>query len=427
MPVILLSGCLAIALWSLVAHRFERNGIAGPAVLALVGALVVLVDTSAFTEAIDSAVALRAVELILAILLFVDACEVRGGVFGGEGRALARLLFIALPLSLVLVVLFGAWALPDLDVFVLIVVGCIIMPIDFAPAASLRRTERIPARVRRIMGVESGYNDGLLSPVFGMSLAAALALPKLIDAVSSDGGLSGRAEAALERDLEELLTALFGAIPAAATAILLGAAIGGLLGLLIRRATARGWADASGIRFVMLLIPLLAYGVATLDAVGANGFVTAFVAGVVCRVSRTRGAQHDAIPRAELQLVEEAGTLVGHFVWFVLGATAMSVVLSGVDWRVLALALLALTVFRAVPVALAMLGSGLPVRSVALMGFGGPRGTATIVFGLIAFNRLPDPASSIVLEVAVLTVLSSILLHGVAAPLLLRRVPGRRG
>jgi sodium/hydrogen antiporter len=425
MPVIILVGLAAVALWSLVARRFERFGIAGPAALAVLGALVVLIDVHGFTDAIDSDVAQHVVELILAVLLFVDACEVRGGIFGGEGRSLSRLVLIALPLSLVLVVVATGWLLPQLNVFVLIVIACIVMPTDFAPATALLRSGRVPARVRQILNVESGYNDGLISPLFSMSLAIAVALPTLIKVANTGEQVTGATEKELEKNLSEAVFAFFGAIPATLFAILVGVVVGALLGLLTRWATARGWADASGIRFVMLLTPLLTYGIATLHDLSANGFVAAFVAGVMFRVLRTRRNDLEAVPHDELLLVEEASTVAANFVWFILGGMTTAVIIDGIDWRILVIAVLALTVFRAVPVYVSMLGSPVTWRERTYIGLVGPRGTATIVFGLLAFNHLPDSDSADVLSVTVLTVVGSILLHGVATPLVLRRVAAR--
>ncbi len=270
MPLIFLCGFVAIALWSLVEHRFERYGVAGPAALTLAGAVLVFIDVDGFAEAAAGDAAEHVVELILAVLLFVDACEVRGGVFGGEGRAVARLVLIALPLSLLAVVLSGVWMLPQLNVFVLLVIVCVVMPTDFSPAATLLRSPWIP----------------------------------------------------------------------------------------------------------------LAFGTATVSTIAANGFVAAFVAGILYRLMRTRGTVEHTIPHTEVMLVEEVGTLAANLVWFVLGA--MTVV-------------------------------------VAALGFIGPRGTATIVFGLLAFAKLPEPEAYDVLAVMVFTVVGSIALHGVLAPQMVRR------
>ena len=200
MPLIFLCGFVAIALWSLVEHRFERYGVAGPAALTLAGAVLVFIDVDGFAEAAAGDAAEHVVELILAVLLFVDACEVRGGVFGGEGRAVARLVLIALPLSLLAVVLSGVWMLPQLNVFVLLVIACVVMPTDFSPAATLLRSPWIP----------------------------------------------------------------------------------------------------------------LAFGTATVSTIAANGFVAAFVAGILYRLMRTRGTVEHTIPHTEVMLVEEVGTLAAN-------------------------------------------------------------------------------------------------------------------
>ncbi len=354
------------------------------------------------------------------MLLFVDACDVRGGVFGGVGRALARLVLIGLPLALILAVLAGLALLPEVNVLVLVVIACVVMPTDFAPAAMLLRSPRIPERVRRILTVESGYNDGLVSPIFGVFLAAAVALPALLAAAESGADLETQPE--LVRNLEDMFDAFFGAAPATGAAIVIGGAVGGAVGILARWTVARGWADASGIRYVMLLTPLLAYGTATLSEVAANGFVAAFVAGIAYRLTRAKELEGRNVPHAETLLVEEAGTLAANVIWFVMGAVLTVVILDGVDLRVVIFAALAVTVLRAIPVGIALLRSPISWRDRALIGFVGPRGTATIVFGLLAYNRLPEDTGDVVLSTMVFTVVLSILFHGVVTPLAVRRL-----
>ncbi len=423
MSLVIPLALVALIGWSLIAHRFERWGVAGPAVLLLVGAAVVAVDVDAFAAAVDSHAGEKIVELILAILLFVDASEVRGGVFGSEGRVVARLVLIGLPISLVLAVVTGAYLVPDVNVLVLVVMACLLMPTDFAVAPSLLRLPQLPPRVRQVLNVESGYSDGLVAPLFGMALALAVALPGLerligqTEEITDDTDLSG-----VEEPLTEFVQAFLGAVPATVLAVAVGIALGLLAGFLVRVARRRELAAEAGVRFVMLLLPILAYVVAvSLPLLPANGFVAAFVAGIAYRVARTRGMEERVIPHAELLLVEEASTLATHIVWFVLGGVTAVVLVAGVPWGILLFALLGLTVLRIVPVWLALWGSSLSRRERLLTGALGPRAAATIVFGLLAFNALPDDTAYPVLALAVFTVVGSILLHGVLAMGLLRR------
>jgi NhaP-type Na+/H+ or K+/H+ antiporter len=82
----------------------------------------------------------------------------------------------------------------------------------------------------------------------------------------------------------------------------------------------------------------------------------------------------------------------------------------------LAYALLSLTVIRMIPVALALVGSGLDRPTVLFVGWFGPRGLASVVFALLAIEELGE--SSLVgqaVAVVALTVVLSVVLHGVSA------------
>jgi len=78
--------------------------------------------------------------------------------------------------------------------------------------------------------------------------------------------------------------------------------------------------------------------------------------------------------------------------------------------------LLALTVVRLVPVLIAMLGSTFSWRERLLIGWIGPRGTTSIVFGLLALNLPVGDAEHAALMTMVIAVLGSVVLHGVGAP-----------
>ena len=375
MPQIVLIGLVAVLLWALVSRRFARWGVAGPVGLLLLGAVAVLPATDTFLATLDASTTEPIVEVILALLLFVDATEVRGSIFGGVGRVILRLILIALPLSLVLAVLAGAYLIDVTNVFVLIAIACVVMPTDFAPAAQLLRSRWLPARVRQILNVESGYNDGLVSPLFTIAVAigAALAAFETSTPAAEDSLLDDFGDA-----LEKVDHAIGHAVPATLYAILIGAALGALTGWLARLARARDLAGVDGIRIVMLAVPLIAYAIATLPVIDANGFVAAFVAGVAYRLARLgRGASGEAraIPHEELLLAEEVSSFTAMFVWFILGGVATAAIVGGIlTWQIALFALLALTVLRIVPVWLSLLGSRIPGRDRLAIGAIGPRG-----------------------------------------------------
>ncbi|MEO8906494.1 MAG: cation:proton antiporter, partial [Microbacteriaceae bacterium] len=416
MPALMLIALAAVLLWSLVSHRFERWGVAGPAVLVVLGAAATVWDLPAYAAVLDAPSSEKIVEVILAIVLFVDATEVQGGILGRDPRVTLRLVLIGLPLSLILAAVATYLLIPD--AFLLIgVIACVIMPTDFAPASRILRLAHVPSRVRQILNVESGYNDGLIAPLFGMALPMAVALTTVLHAKPNDNQ-----DAMLSAHFHETADAFLNAVPASVVAIVVGVVLGGVVGAAVRILRRRGIANDAGVRFVMLLLPLISYGVATIPVFNANGFVAAFVAGLMYRIARTRGQSERTIPHTELLLVDEIGVLTTSVVWFMLGGAALLAFTSAFDWRVLVLAILALTVLRIIPVYLSLLGKSVGRRDRLLIGALGPRGTATIVFGLLAYNALPDDEGNLVLLVTVVTVVGSVLLHGVAAPLLLRRI-----
>jgi NhaP-type Na+/H+ or K+/H+ antiporter len=414
-PLILIS-LSGILLWSLVSHRFERWGVAGPVGLLMLGAATVAWDVPAFANVLDSHFAEQFVEIILAILLFVDATEVKGGVFGREGRVIARLVLIALPLSLVLAFFVGVWIVPEASILVMVVIACVIMPTDFSPAAQLLRRKNVPPRARQILNVESGYNDGLISPLFGMALALAVFWTTLTR--TPDAELT---EEAIEEPAAEFVATFLNAAPSTLFAIIIGLALGCAVGFAVRFARKREIASDIGARYVMVLLPLIVYGVVTLPIFSANGFVAAFVAGIGYRLTRVRATEEPGIAHSELLLVEEVGVLAANFVWFMLGGAAVVVVAYGFDWRLMVLAILALTLIRMLPVYLSLMGSNVSRADRVFIGALGPRGTATIVFGLLAYNALPYDQGVLVLAAMVATVVASIVLHGALAPFVLGR------
>src|SRR3954451_20963739 len=128
-----------------------------------------------------------------------------------------------------------------------------------------------------------------------------------------------------------------------------------------------------------------------------------------------------------MQLTNDVGTLVSAAVWFVFGSLIPAVVARGISWNVLFYAVLSLTLVRLVPVALALVRSGLGPREVLFLGWIGPRGLASILFGLIAIedlhvHGLTAPAD-FVAEVIVVTVGLSVLLHGLTAGVIAARWP----
>jgi sodium/hydrogen antiporter len=373
-----------LLVWALVAGRLARWSITAPLAMVVAGVLLTAGSSPVFQINLDTSSVERGVEVVLAILLFVDATEIPGGVLGREPRLTLRLLGIALPLAGILAVLAGYLVFPGKNFWVLAVLATIVIPTDLAPASALIRDRRVPARLRELLNVESGLNDGVVAPVFLFCLAAADA-----------------------RDHGSLpLRALRDAVPAVAVAIAVGAVIGWTSAWLLSRAWKGGWTQPSALRLGVAALPLMAYALSIV--LHGNGFVAAFVAGVIF------GSATRQLPADALHLAEDTGNLLSLIVWFIFGEVVNQSVSGGIPLRAFVYAILALTVVRIVPVMLALMRSGIRPGEALVLGWLGPRGLASIVFGLLAFIDLSAPDSDLIGDVMVATVLVSIVLHGLS-------------
>ena len=370
-------------IWGLVAGRLGRWSITAPIAMVAAGVALTAGSSPLYIIDLEASAIEHFVEVVLAVVLFVDATEVEGGFFGKEPKLTARLLLIALPLSLVLAVVFGALTFPHVDFWILAVIATVVMPTDLAPVVSLVRDRRIPSRLRDLLNVESGFNDGFIAPLFLFAVAAA--------------------HAATDESIPDL-EALIEAVPAFLIAIAVGAAVGFGGGWLITRTYARGWTEAPALRIAVLMLPLLSY----LIAVGfkGNGFVAAFVAGLLFRPAAKR------LPKDALHLVEDTSVLLGLLVWFLFGDLINETLVDGTNWAIVLFALLAVVVARTVPVVLSLAGTNIDRTDRWFLGWVSPRGLASIAFGLLAYIELPPPENDFVAEVMVVTVLVSVLVHG---------------
>lgn len=388
-----------VLMWGLVSARLARYSITLPIVLVVMGA--VLSATQVVVVELDSEAVRTLVELALSILLFADATEISARWLRSAGRLPLRMLALGFPLTVATGFATGYWLLPGLSVWVIALLAATLAATDAALASPVIMDERIPRQLRRIIDVESGLNDGLATPLVLFFLAGAMA----------SGGPPG-GESPLFHALVEL-----------AVGVVVGVVIGAGGAWLLVRARRTSWSSAAGERLAVLVLPVLTYLTAT--ALGGNGFVAAFVAGIA---AGTVGREE--VAKGRLQLTNDVGTLVSAAVWFVFGSLIPDVVARGISWSVLLYAVLSLTLVRMLPVALALVRSGLGTRDVAFLGWIGPRGLASILFGLIAIEELHmrglTAAANLVAEVIVVTVGLSVLLHGLTAGVIAARWPADR-
>ena len=105
----------------------------------------------------------------------------------------------------------------------------------------------------------------------------------------------------------------------------------------------------------------------------------------------------------------------------VFGAAVVGPVLALLTWREALYGVLSLTVVRMAPVAVSLLGTQASWRTVAFVGWFGPRGLASIVFMIIVLEDGDLPHVSGITAAVVFTIVLSVYAHGLSAKALTDR------
>jgi sodium/hydrogen antiporter len=389
--VVTVVGLLVIG-WASVSGLLARHNATGPLVFVTAGYLLSNPAWGPVQVDVEAGSLHLAAEIALALVLFSDASRVDFGDLRRDLWLPGRLLAIGLVLSIGLGWFAAALLLVGLPWALAGFVGAALAPTDAALSVAVIEDERIPARLRRALNVESGLNDGIATPIVVLMLAVA----------------AGQSGATTE-------TAAFEA-GAAIQELGLGVVAGLLVGFAavtaISVASRHHWIAVGGRKIATLATALSAFSAALVF--DGNGFIAAFVAGIAFGAA----LDQDVVDLEDAgQLPQLGGELLGLVVWFLFGATLVPVAFEYLDLRTLGYAVASLTVVRMLPVAIALARSGLDRPSVLFLGWFGPRGLASVVFALLAVEELGrnDEVVGRAVAAVALTVLLSVVLHGVSA------------
>ncbi len=388
---------LLILVWASFSGVLGRHSVTGPLVFVVVGYAAANPDWGSVEVDLDVGVIRVIAEVTLALVLFSDASRVSLAKLRHDLSLPTRLLAIGLPLSIALGGFLAAWMFDSLPWALAGVIGAALAPTDAALSVQVINDSRVPLHLRRSLNVESGLNDGIATPIVTFMVAiAASQLGLVTESSSAEAG-----QALTELGLGIVAGLVFG--------------VGGAV--LINVTGERGWIAHGGKRIATLAIALGAFEGAV--AVEGNGFIAAFVAGIA--FGAVLHADAAGTERAG-ELTELGGEIAALVVWFVFGAALLPIAFDHVGVDVVVYALLSLTLVRAVPVALSMIGSDLSRGDVAFVAWFGPRGLASVVFATLTVESL---GSSLLVDEAVgviaMTVAFSVVLHGATAGLAGRR------
>lgn len=311
-------------------------------------------------------------ELALFGVLFTDGMRVGLRDLTSAWRLPGRALLAGLPMTLLLTALLAHYV-AGLDWPEAFLIGAVLAPTDPVFAAALVGNERVPYRLRHLLNVESGVNDGMALPFVIVLLEVA-------------------------KDSDDLHLAELG------TEIAIGLGIGiAVPWIAIRLERTPMFAAASHYRAInAIAIGLLVYALGT--ATHGNLFLAAFAAGVTIAT----------IGQQEKEAFHEFGELMAELLklaaLLVFGALISPQFLGEIPWTGWVFAVLALIVVRPVALGIAFVGSGLSVREQAAAMWFGPKGFASVVYGLLVLNS-GIPAADEIFHLVALTITLSIIAH----------------
>jgi NhaP-type Na+/H+ or K+/H+ antiporter len=377
-------------LFTLVSSKFDNSLITPPMVFTGAGVLAALLFRDFVEEAFAKEALEFVAELTLVILLFIDASRINLPLLFREHKIPVRLLGIGLPLTVLLGTVVARLMFGEFSIWEAAVVAAILAPTDAALGQAVVSSPKVPVRIRQSLNVESGLNDGMILPLVMLFAALASVSPE-----------SGEQSSWLVYWLMQVtLGPLVGVV----------AGFGG--GYLLRAAKRRGNINENFLRLSGIAVAIVAWAGAM--QIGGNGFIAAFVGGMCMSCFAA------SIGEPLRDFGEAEGQLFCLATFLLFGMIALVPAIQTADASCYVYAILSLTVIRMLPTALSLIGLKLRASTVFFLGWFGPRGLASLLFALLVVGEFDLPHADKILTISVLTVVLSMIAHGISA------IPGSR-
>ncbi len=379
---------VGVIVYAVLSRRLEASVFTLPMVFTLFGWLIGQGGIELVPMGAEHEVVQLVAEITLVLVLFSDASRVKLRELMQNYALPARMLLIGMPLTILLGSLVAQWVSPDAPWMVALFIAAVLTPTDAALGQAVVNSPKVPLRLRQSINVESGLNDGLALPVV---MIAAIGSAQMAG-IAVDGVPDNVVLFTLKQVILGPLT---------------GAGLGYLLARILDASIKARFITTSCQGIYFLIAAFLAF--VTAEMVGGNGLIAAFVGGLV--FGNTLKCSSDFIE----EFMEGEGQLLTIFTFLIFGAVMVPQGIEHATWKTVVLAVLYLSVIRMLPIWLSLAGTGLKTYEKIFLGWFGPRGLASILFALLFLERFHIPGGDEILACVVLTVMLSIVLHGVSA------------
>jgi sodium/hydrogen antiporter len=311
------------------------------------------------------------IELAVFTVLFTDGMRVSLGEMRRAWRLPGRALLFGLPLTLLGIGVLGHFV-AGLPWWQALLLGAALSPTDPVFAAAIVGREEVPRRIRHLLNVESGLNDGLALPFVVVLL-----------------------HVVQQRD-----TGIATVLGELSLGILLGAAIaaaGSLLERIPAFSLVRPYDSLCAFAVGMIIF-------AATSLTHANGFLAAYSGGLVLATL----APH--LQEAFEDLGELLSELLKLAALMVFGSLVSPHFLADVPLSGYLFAILVLLIIRPIALSVSLFGHDLDRREWLAAAWFGPRGFASVVFGLLILSSGVDSGERI-FHLLAIVVSGSILAH----------------
>ncbi|MEI7032743.1 cation:proton antiporter [Streptomyces pratensis] len=299
----------------------------------------------------DSPIVRVTADLALFAVLFTDGMHVSFPSLRRAWRNPARALGVGMPLAFLGVTVLTHF-LVGLDWTTSMLIGAVLAPTDPVFASAIVSRREVPARLRQLLNIESGVNDGLALPFVLVLIAAAAPAGHAEDADLTSIGLE----------------------------LVLGVAFGVALPWLVHRL----------VRFRLLgaeprLQPLLPLAVgiilyAACHLTHANPYLAAFCAGATIAALAPQARENfDALGSALAELAKFAALLV-------FGALLTPQLFGDLSIGGYAVAVLSILLIRPASLLLSLMGTDFDRKEKLTAAWFGPKGFASVVYGLLVLQ-----------------------------------------
>ena len=377
---------LCILAVAAISRRIQGTIITLPMVYTALGLLIGSQALGIVKMGLDNEIIQLIAELTLVLVLASDATRIDLKLLIRDHNLPIRLLGIGLPLTMIAGTLVAFVMFGELGFWGAAVLAMILSPTDASLGQSVVSNPRVPVRIRQALNIESGLNDGIAMPFLLLAISMAVAV-----------------------DEKQPVDLFF---LSASSQILLGVIVGVIIGWLeaqfINWGRRSGWMSSQFQKISAIALVLLTYGVA--EVVGGNGFIAAFCLGMTFSYFIEQDSGEEMYEYVE---VEVQALIMLTFLMF--GAVMLPLALDSFNGMVVLYALISLTLVRMIPVAISSIGSSVKPITTAFVGWFGPRGTASIIYIYFVLDAEGLTGVDLIYEVVMITVLFSIILHGVTA------------